>query len=67
MERWRTVQQNRVVLNDVLEDLIDLRISLLHDLLGALDRLGLTTLFELMDDEWLEQLNCHRLRQTTLV
>ncbi len=56
-----------MVLDDVLEDLVDLGVRPFHDLLGALDRLGLAALFELMDDERLEQLHGHRLRQTALM
>jgi hypothetical protein len=39
----------------------------LHDLLGALDRLGDALLHELADDERLEQLQRHRLGQAALV
>ena len=63
----RTVQQNRVILDDVLEDFVNLRVGALHDLLGALDRLGLAALLELVDDERLEQLDRHRLGQATLM
>ena len=61
------VEQDRVILDDVLENLVDLRIVLLHDLLGAFDRLGLTALLELVDDEGLEKLHRHRFRQAALV
>src|SRR5688572_31904069 len=67
MQRRRAVQQHGVIANDLLEDLIDLGALALHDLLGALHRLGDALLDELMDDERLEELERHELRQTALV
>src|SRR5205807_5924480 len=61
------VQQHRMIANDLFEDLVHLGRFLLHDLLGALHRLGDSLLDELVNDEWLEQLQRHRLRQTALV
>src|SRR6202163_2066161 len=56
-----------MIANDLLEDLVHLWRFLLDDLLGALHRLGDSLLDELMNDERLEQLQRHRLRQTALV
>jgi hypothetical protein len=67
VKRRSPVQQDRMVFDDVLEDLVDLRIVTLDDLLGPLDRLGLTPLLQLVDDEGLEQLDGHGLRKTTLM
>ncbi len=67
VERRRTVQEHRVIADDLLEDLVHLGALTLHDLLGALDRLGDALLDELVDDERLEQFERHRLRQATLV
>src|SRR6267142_149310 len=67
MESWCTIQEHRVIANDLFENLINFRRLLFHDLLGALHRLGDSLLDELMNDEWLEELQRHRLRQTALV
>src|SRR3954452_14402328 len=67
MERGRPVEQHRVILNDLLQDLIHLGALPLHDLLGPLDRFGDALLHQLVDDERLEQLDGHGLGQTALV
>ena len=67
VERRRAVEQHRVVADDLLEDLVHLGALALHDLLGALHRLGDALLDQLVDDERLEQLERHRLRQAALV
>src|SRR3972149_3746632 len=51
----------------IIQDLVDLRALLLDDLLGPLDRLRDALLHQLVDDERLEQLARHRLRQAALV
>src|SRR5688572_17694287 len=56
-----------MVLDDLFENFVDLWIIALHQLLGALHRLGFTALFELVNDERLEQFDRHRLGQTALV
>src|SRR4051794_11581707 len=56
-----------MVADDLLEDLVHLGALPLHDLLGALDRLGDALLDELVDDERLEQLERHQLGQAALV
>ncbi len=56
-----------MVLDDLFQDLVHLRPLALHDLLGALDRLGDALLHQLVDDERLEQLDRHRLGQAALV
>jgi hypothetical protein len=62
VERRRPVQQHRVILNDLLEDLVHLGAFALDDLLGPLDRLGNPLFHQLVNDERLEQLDRHRLR-----
>ena len=67
VQRRRAVEQHRVVLDDLLQDLVHLGALALHDLLGPLDRLGDALLHQLVDDERLEQLDRHRLGQAALV
>ena len=67
MQRRRAVEQHRVVADDLFEDLVDLGRLALHDLLGALHRLGDALLDELVDDERLEQLERHQLGQAALM
>ncbi len=61
------VEHHRVFLDDLLENVPDLRLLLLHHLLGALDGGAVAALFELVVDEGLEQLESHLLRQAALV
>ncbi len=56
-----------MVLDDVLEDVPDLRSHALDDALGALDVVGEALLDELAHDERLEQLERHLLGQPALV
>src|SRR5437763_1884510 len=67
MKRRRAVEQHRMVANDLFQDLVHLGRLALHDLLRALHRLGDAFLDELMDDEWLEQLERHQLGKTALM
>ncbi len=67
VECRRAVEEDRMVLDDLFEDLVHLGALALDDLLGALDRLGDPLLHELVDDERLEQLQCHRLGEAALV
>src|SRR6185503_15431761 len=67
VKRRSAVEQHRVIANDLFEDLVHLWRFLLHDLFGALHRLGDSLLDELVNDERLEELERHRLRQTALV
>ena len=55
-----------MTLHHILKDVPDNRILAINDLLGALYGLNDTTLDELTDDEWLVELCCHQLGQTTL-
>jgi hypothetical protein len=67
VQRRRTVQQHRVVADDAFQNLIYARVIPFHQLLRALHRLRLAALLQLMDDERLEQLHRHQLRQAALV
>ncbi len=63
----RAVQQHRVFLDDLFEDIPHLRAATLDHALGRLDVLGQLVVDELLHDERLEQLECHQLGQTALV
>ena len=67
VERRRAVQEDRVVADDLLESVPDLRDAGLDELLGGLDRLGDALLLEAVVDERLEELDRHLLRQAGLV
>ena len=67
VERRGAVQQDRVVLDDLFEDVPDLGPDALDDALRALDVVGEALLDELAHDERLEQLERHLLRQAALV
>src|SRR5262249_49927686 len=67
MKRRCAVQKHRMVADDLFQDLVDFRRLALHDLLGALDRLGDALLDELVDDERLEELERHQLRESALM
>ena len=63
----RTVQHDRVTLDDVLEHVPYLGLCALDHLLGGLDVGCGAVLDQLLHDEGLEQLESHFLRQTALV
>src|SRR4051794_25181349 len=67
VERRSAVEQHRVLLDDLLEDVPDLRDHRVDHLLGRLDVLHRLALDEPRHDERLEQLEGHQLRQTALV
>src|SRR5262249_33247750 len=67
MESGGAVQQDRVVLDDLFEDVPDLGPDALDDALRALDVVGEALLHELPHDERLEQLEGHLLGQAALV
>ena len=67
VERGGPVEQHRVLLDDLFEDVPDLGPLLLHELLGGLDRGRDPALLQLAQDEGLEQLEGHLLRQPALV
>ena len=67
VQRRRAVEEDRVLLDDLFEDVPDLGTLLLDHLLRALDGGDEAALFELVVDERLEQLERHLLRQAALV
>ena len=67
VKRRGPVQEHRVVLDDVLEDLVDRRVFEFDELLGALHGLRVQPPLEFVDDERLEQLDRHLLGQPALV
>ncbi len=62
-----TVQENRMLVDDLLEDIPDLGVTTLEHALGRLDRIGKAVLLELADDEGLVQLQCDLLGKAALV
>ncbi len=67
VQRRGAVEEHGVPVDHLLEDVEDVRRAAVDDLLGALDRLDDAALDELADDERLEQLDRHLLRQAALV
>ena len=67
MQRRRAVEQHRMLVDDLLEDVPDLRDHRVDHLLGGLDVLRRLALDEPGHDERLEQLERHQLRQAALV
>src|SRR5437667_5204765 len=67
MKSRSTVEEDRVLLDDVLENIPDLGPLLLDELLRRLDRGRDPSLLELPEDEGLEELERHLLRQTALM
>ena len=67
VQRGRPVQQDRVLLDDLLEHVPDLRAAPLDHALGRLDVRRQLEVGEALHDERLEQLERHELRQAALV
>ena len=67
MQGRGAVQQHRVIVDDLLENVPDLGAFLFHELLRGLDGVHETLLFQLLDDEGLVQLEGHGLGQAALV
>ena len=67
MQRRRAVQQNRMLANDLVEDIPNLGLLLLDELLRLLDGRGIALRVEARIDEGLEQLQRHLLRQAALM
>ena len=63
----RTVQQNRVLLNDVFEHFPYLRATTLNHAFCSLNVLCNVKFDEALHDEWLEEFECHQLGKTALV
>ncbi len=67
VQRRRTVQQNRVLGDDLFQDVPHLRTLTLDHALGRLDVLRQVQVDQTLHHERLEQLQRHQLRQTALV
>ncbi|CAB4800604.1 unannotated protein [freshwater metagenome] len=67
MQRWCTVQQHWVFLDDIFKHVPHLRATTLNHALGRLDVLCKFGIDKLLHDEGLEQFECHELRQTALM
>src|SRR5450755_28571 len=67
VQRWRTVQQHRMVLNDLFQYIPNLRLDALHKALRTLDIVREVLLHQLAHNEWLEEFQSHTLRQTALM
>jgi len=67
MKRRRAVEKNRVVLDDLFEDVPDDGFLLLDHLLGLLDGGAVTGLLEAVIDEGLEELERHLFGQAALM
>ena len=67
MKRGGSVQNNRMFPNDFVQDIPDFRPFFFHKSLGALDGCRGATLFQLMEDEGLEEFERHLLGQPTLI
>src|SRR5690242_19390185 len=62
-----SVENNRVLTNDVVKNVPDLWLLLLNHALCRLNGGHITTLFQLSVDEWLKELDGHGLWQTALM
>ena len=67
MQRRRAVQQHRMFADDFFEDVPDFRTFTLDQALGGLDGRRVATDLQLLEDEGLEELERHLLRQAALV
>ena len=67
VQRRRTIEQHRMVLDDLFENIPDLIVLAFEHLLGRLDRVGVAEFLEPANDERLEQFQRDLLRQTALV
>ena len=67
VQRRRAVEQHRVLLDDDIERVPDLRLLAVHHLLGRFDVVGNAVLHELFHHERTEQLNGHFLRHAALI
>ena len=67
VKRWSAVQKDRVLANNLFEDIPDFRLLFLNQLLRSFNCASQTFRIETRIDERLEQLERHLLRKTTLV
>ena len=67
MERWRTVQQDVVILNDIFENIPHLDPFALDQLFRAFHGLDQPAFFQFLDDKRLKQLKRHVFRKPALM
>ena len=67
VQRGSAIQQDRMVLDDLFQNVPNHRILLLDEFLGLLDGGAVAALFEAVIDEGLEQLERHLLGKTALI
>ena len=67
MQRWRAVQHHGMFADNLIENIPNLRLLLLHQLLGLLHSGRQPLGVQARIDEWLEQFECHFLWQTALM
>ena len=67
VQRRCAVQHDRMLADDLIQNVPDFAALLFDQFLGGLDRRRKTTTQQLVEDERLEQLQRHFLRQATLV
>ena len=67
VQRRSTVEHHRVFVDHLFEDIPHHRFLIVHHLLGALNRGGKATGFELIEDEGLKELKRHKFGQTALM
>ena len=67
MQCGRPVQKNRVLTNDLSENIPNLRRFALDHLLGGFNRTGQSSVFEFAKDKRLKELQCHFLRESALM
>ena len=67
VQRRRTVQEDRVIINDLFHDVPDARILAVDQLLRCFRIAGDALVHNFIDDKRLVQLNCHFARNTALI
>ncbi len=67
MQRWRAIEQNRMLADHFFQNVPDDRLMAVDHLLCCLDRCGEAHQLQLVEDEWLEQFERHQLRQPALM
>ena len=67
VKRWCTVQHYRMLADNVLKDIPDLRLQLCYHKLCGLDVACNISCGQFLHNKRLKQLDCHLLRKTTLV
>ena len=62
-----TVQHNRMLFDDIFQNVPNLRIQPFYQLLRIFDVLGNASAYQLLHYKGLEQLDCHFFRKTALI